>query len=195
MKIKFLILAVLLVTITSCTKNKYNLTVADKAYLNKTVDSIFDLDQNVRLHFNTIDKKYNVNKNTFSKTEDFKRRYLDSLTYPIYQKSIDSVWSILKINDSLNTKLLIDLTKDYGFPNNRRLGVQRSKAYMIFTHTANYYKKEVEGLVNKEHEAGRMIEYKKEYILWHIRGRNGLPPASSPKGKAIWQKPLDRENK
>ena len=57
MKIKYLILAVLLVTITSCTKNKYNLTVADKAYLNKTVDSIFDLDQNVRLHFNTIDKK------------------------------------------------------------------------------------------------------------------------------------------
>ena len=195
MKLKIIILTGLLTTILGCTKNNYTLTEADKVYLNNTVDSIFELDQNVRFHFNTIDKKFRVNRNTFSKTEGYKRQYLDSLTYPIYQKSIDSLWSILKVNDSLNTKLLIDLTNDYGFPNNKRLGVSRSKAYMIFSHAPSPFLAEVEALVNKEHKAGRLIEFKKEYILWHIRGRNGFPPTSSPKGKAIWQEPVDRENK
>ncbi|WP_034061264.1 hypothetical protein [Lacinutrix jangbogonensis] len=195
MKLKFLLVVVLLTTILGCTKNKYNLTEADKVFLNKTVDSIYQLDQNVRLHFNTIDKKFGVNKNTFSKSEGFKRQYLDALTYPIYQKSVDSIWSVLEVNDSLNTKLLIDLTNDYGFPNNRRLGAPKSKAYIVFTYTPKAYFTEVEALVNTEHKAGRIIEFKKEYILWHIRGRKGLPPMSSTKGEAIWQKPLDRKNK
>lgn len=195
MKIKFLLLIILISTTISCTKNKNKLTEADKVYLRNTVDSIFELDQNVRLHLNTIDKKFGVNRNTFSKSEGHKRLYLDSLTFPKYQKSIDSIWSVLKVNDSLNTKLLIDITKDYGFPNNRRLGVPRSKAYKIFTHTPSVYFEEVKNLVINEHKAGRMIEFKKEYILWHINGRNGLPPMSGPTGEAIWQEPLDRENK
>lgn len=195
MKLKFIIAVFLCTTILGCTKNKYNLTEADKLYLNRTIDSIYELDQNVRIHFNTIDKKFGVNRNTFSKTEGFKRQYLDSITFPIYQKSVDSIWSVLKVNDSLNTKLLIGLTNAYGFPNNKRLGVPKSKAYIVFTHAPKPYFTEVEALVNREHKAGRMIEFKKEYILWHIRGRNGLPPMSGTKGEAIWQKPLDRENK
>lgn len=195
MKIKFLLLIVLLSTTLSCTKDKNTLTEADKAYLTKTVDSIFELNQNVRLHLDAIDKKFRVNKNTFGKSEGFKRQYLDSLTFPMYQKSIDSIWNILKVNDSLNTKLLIDITKDYGFPNNRRLGVPRSKAYIIFTYTPKSYFKDVEDLVTEEHKAGRLIEFKKEYILWHINGRNGQPPMSGPKGEAIFQKPLDRKNR
>lgn len=195
MKFKSLLFVILVATLSGCAKDKNKLTDADKTFLNKTVDSIFELDQSVRLHFNVIDKKFGVNIGTFGKSEEFKRQYLDSLTYPLYQKSVDSIWSILKVNDSLNTKLLINITKDYGFPNNKRLGVPRSKAYIIFTHAPNFYFKEVRELVEKEYNAGRIIEFKKEYILWHVNGRKGVPPMAGTKGEAIWPKPLDRENR
>jgi hypothetical protein len=195
MKIKLLLFVVLITSLSSCNKINKTLSIEDKVYLNKTVDSIYELDQNVRLYFNEIDKKFGVNRNTFSKSESFKRQYLDSLTYPMYQKSVDSIWSILKVNDSLNTKLLIDLTKTYGFPNNRRLGVQQSKAYIIFTHAPKAYFKDVTDLVINEHKAGRLLEFTKEYILWHTNGRNGLPPMSGAKGEVIWQEPLGRERK
>ncbi|MEJ6793204.1 MAG: hypothetical protein QNK89_10860 [Lacinutrix sp.] len=195
MKLKSLFYIILAITIFNCTKDKNNLTDVDRVFLNKTVDSIFELDQNTRLTFNIIDKKFGLNRNTFGKSEGFKRQYLDSLTYPLYKKSVDSIWSILKVNDSLNTKLLIDITKKYGFPNNKRLGVAQSKAYKIFSHAPRFYSKDVENLVIEEHKAGRMIEFKKEYILWHVNGRNGNPPMSGHRGEAIWQEPLDRNNR
>ena len=40
--------------------------------------------------------------------------------------------------------------------------------------------------INGEFEAGRISEYEKEYIFWHIHGRKGLPPMSGKNGEAIW---------
>jgi hypothetical protein len=129
------------------------------------------------------------------KSEGFKRQYLDSITYELYQKSVDSLSEIMLSNDSLNTRLIIDITREYGFPSNIRLGSKISKAYLIFANAPKSYFEEIEALIKEEYEAGRMIEFKKEYILWHTGGRKTLPPMAGLKGEAIWQKPLDRENK
>lgn len=176
-------------------KKKYSLDEADKIKLNKTIDSIYEINRSTRKSFDNTDNFYGLNRNTFMKAEGFKRQYLDSITYDLYQKSVDSLSKIMLRNDSLNTRLIIDITREYGFPSNIRLGSKISKAYLIFANAPKTYFEEIEALIQDEYEAGRMIEFKKEYILWHTGGRKTLPPMAGTRGEAIWQKPLDRENK
>ncbi len=80
------------------------------------------------------------------------------------------------------------ITEKYGFPNNKRLEIYKSKAYFIFVHSPSQFFPEVKALILKEYNQGRISEYKKEYIFWHINGRKGIPPMSVENGKAIWSK-------
>jgi len=73
---------------------------------------------------------------------------------------------------------LINITKKYGFPNNTRLGEYKSKAYLLFVHSPRYFFPVIDTLVEKEYEAGRISEYKRKFIKWHLDGRNGLPPTA-----------------
>lgn len=191
-----LLIALLSITFLSCdTKKNYSLSETEKVQLNKTIDSIYEINQSCRKAFHELDKYYGLNRNMFLKQEGFKRQYLDSITYNMYQKSVDSLSRNMRRQDSLNTELLLNITKTHGFPSNQRLDSKISKAYLIFANAPKTYFKEIELLVNAEYEAGRMIEFKKEYILWHTGGRKTLPPMAGTRGEAIWQKPLDRKNK
>ncbi|WP_156133119.1 hypothetical protein [Lacinutrix sp. Hel_I_90] len=191
-----LLITLLSITCLSCdTKKNYSLSDSEKAQLNKTIDSIYEINRLTRKSFDNTDKLYGLNRNTFMKSEDFKRQYLDSITYDLYQKSVDSLSKMMLRHDSLSTRLIIDITREYGFPSHRRLGSKISKTYLIFANAPKSYFEEIEALIQEEYEAGRMIEFKKEYILWHTGGRKTLPPMAGARGEAIWQKPLDRANK
>ena len=76
--------------------------------------------------------------------------------------------------------------KKYGFPNNKRLDVNKSKAYFIFVHSPRNYFDEIRTLMNREYENSRISEYEKGYIFWHLDGRKGMPPMSGKNGEAIW---------
>ncbi|WP_452221834.1 hypothetical protein [Lacinutrix salivirga] len=193
MKLKYLLILILIL-ILGCVKDKNKqieaikaeLTEIDKIYLNKIIDSIYELDQNPRLYIDQIDSIYGLETNSWMISKYRNTTILDSIDYKSYRKSIDSLW--LKINeiDNSNTDLLINLTKKYGFPNNKRTGVYKSKAYFIFVHSPKESFAEIEELISEEYNAGRISEYKKEYIFWHTKGRQGMPPRSSENGEAIW---------
>jgi hypothetical protein len=183
----FGLLLLLLLTVNSCKKEVKNsdLSNTDKIYLNKVIDSIYELDQGVRHGFGKLDSLYGLEDNfMFKRLSERTKNSGDKFDW--YDKKTDSLWALLEKNDASNSRLLIDLTNKYGFPNNERLGVYKSKSYMIFVHAPNEYFEEITLLVNKEFEGQRMSEYKKEYIFWHINGRKGSPPMSGEHGEAIW---------
>lgn len=108
--------------------------------------------------------------------------------YGEYKRKRDSLWEITAGVDETNTLRLIAITKKYGFPNNRRLGRYKSKAYLIFVHSPHKYADEIRDLIEGEYEKGRIDEYKKEYIYWDLNGRRGMPPMNGKNGEAVWIK-------
>ncbi len=177
----------LFLNMSSCNEKvkSYDLTGSEKTYLKRVIDSMYELDQGVRHGFGKIDSLYGL-EDGFMMKRHFEGQERLGNKLEDYNKQIDSIWSVLKQNDSLNSRLLINLTKQYGFPNNKRLDVYRSKAYFLFVHAPKQHFEEITTLINKEYEAGRISEYKKGYIFWHINGRKGLPPMNGENGKAIW---------
>lgn len=105
----------------------------------------------------------------------------------LINKSVDSIWGVMKKNDVTNTEKLIDLVNKYGFPSNERLGVHKAKAYMIFVHSPSSYFNKIRELINVELAEGRITEYKKDYIFWHLNGRNGMPPKVSKDGRTTFK--------
>jgi len=161
------------------------LSKTEKKTLNKTIDSIYHLDQSLRLLLMKLDTTYNIGMGEgqilpYKVKEQLKDRYSS------YKKTKDSIWNAIKINDVKNTERLIAITKKYGFPNNKRLGVYPSRAYFIFVHSPRNYFKEIEELIEKEFKESRISEYEKAYIFWHTGGRKGSPPQLGKDGKVIY---------
>jgi len=72
--------------------------------------------------------------------------------------------------DEHNTKELIRLTKKYGFPGILHLG-HDVPIFLVFVHSDKAYWDEIRGLIEKEYDAGRISEFGKDYIFWHLDGR------------------------
>ncbi|MGK0322273.1 MAG: hypothetical protein ACJARX_000533 [Psychroserpens sp.] len=107
--------------------------------------------------------------------------------YEPYKTMLDSITNDLNNKDYSNTKKLISITIEFGFPSNERLDQKKAKAYMIFVHSPKEYYEEIKELISNEFNAGRITEYKKEYIFWHLHGRKNAPPVSGRNGEVIWQ--------
>lgn len=154
--------------------------------ISKQIDSMYNLDQNLRHTFDTIDFKYKltdgVSTYMFVGNDKLQKKLGDQ--YFNYKKETDSLSKLMRRTDSLNTLKLIDLTKKYGFPNNKRLGEYKSKAYLLFVHSPRYFFPIIDTLVEKEYEAGRISEYKRKFIRWHLDGRNGFPPTAKSEKSA-----------
>ncbi|MDP5101572.1 MAG: hypothetical protein NWQ09_09610 [Nonlabens sp.] len=90
---------------------------------------------------------------------------------------------LINITDEQNTKELIALTTQYGFPGMNRLG-NKHPVYIVFVHSDETFFPEIIRLVQKEHTLGNMTEWEKDHILWHVeRKREGywLQP-----NKPVW---------
>lgn len=86
----------------------------------------------------------------------------------------DSIMKIQEKIDEYNTKELIRITKEHGFPNTNFLK-EPIPAWLIFQHTPDKYKEEVKKILETERNKMRipLIEY--EMIIWHLNGRKGIP--------------------
>ena len=180
-----LVMIIASMAITISYSQNYKLTDLQKKILNKTVDSMYFLDQSNRLAIYDINSTYGVEEHFNMRDTKTQKKVLGT-NFKSYKKSIDSLWVIIKNNDSLNTKKLIKITRKYGFPSNQRLGVYKAKAYFIFVHTPRKFFKEVEQLIDEEYKNKRISEYQRAYIFWHLHGRGRMPPARGENGEVIW---------
>jgi hypothetical protein len=162
------------------------LNSAEKLMLNKVIDSMYTVDQENRTNLERIDSIFGVEEMTFMfhKSKKILQERVGE-KYKEYSKKIDSTINAMKLSDSLNSRKLLEITKAFGFPGSERLGVKTEKAYMIFVHSPSYFFTEIEQVINQEFKQGRISEYCKEYIFWHLNGRQGLPPRLGENGKVI----------
>lgn len=145
------------------------------------VDSIYKIDQDNRLAFDAVDEKYGLPENSNMVLFHLKERREALLGNRAenYLEELKSLRKKMKEQDVSNVKELIELTGKHGFPGPERLGVKKSKAYLIFVHTPNNYKDEVRLLIEEEYRAGRMGTYEYQHIIWHLDGRKGMPQRSN----------------
>ncbi|WP_339887484.1 hypothetical protein [uncultured Flavobacterium sp.] len=153
--------------------------------LNDEIDIMAENDQKDRLALYNLDSIYKQDRFTTMKSMAIKKELL-GLKYDEYQYKIDSLWIEIKKKDEVNTNKLIEITKKYGFPNNKRLKVYKAKAYFIFVHSPRNYFEQINEIVEKEYSETRMTEYEKEYIYWNSKyERKGMPPMCGENGEAI----------
>lgn len=176
---------VILVLFVSCNHQNKTIPENKKEQLIKIIDSIYALDQSSRQNFNKLDSRYGMESNFWMASRALKKQKLGS-QYSEYQADLASLKALMNNIDDSNTKLLIGITKKYGFPTNHRLGVYKSKAYFIFVHAPKKYVEEIRELINDEYQYKRLNEYKKDYIFWHLNGRKGIPPMAGPNGSSVY---------
>lgn len=156
-KTAFLLLIFFSILIFSCqtlsVENRFNnLTDSDKNELAKELKIMAKNDQ---LHRSRIVKLPKDSKDYSSKS--------------------DSLWKIQKKIDSANTERLIEITKNIGFPNTKRIKPSVA-AWLIFQHSPKKYSKELKILLKKEYKAGRLPDLEYNMIVWHLNGREGPLP-------------------
>ncbi len=186
MNIKYLTIKIVLfssiILLVSCKNSKYSLSKKTKESLTVSIDSMYDLDQNIRQYYNQLDASYGIKRGT-----NLKNKGITKGTYKLYKKEKDSIIKVMKKTDNTNTLKLLKITDKYGFPSNERLGTYKAKAYMIFVHSdINKYGEKIEHVINTENKANRISKYKKAYIFWHLHGRKKMPPMRGKNGEVIW---------
>ncbi|SDG94934.1 hypothetical protein [Psychroflexus sediminis] len=173
----FLSVFFLLICLMSChvSSKHYELNEDERIRLKASIDSLYDIDQKSRELLSRITKKYTSS---------------DEQNKLLLKKNMASFVGLMRLNDSLNTLKLLEITKKYGFPNHKRLGVYKSKAYLIFVHSPRYFFSDIEELIEFEYKNNRMSYYERAYITWHIKGRLGSPPIADEKGNLIKRKTI-----
>lgn len=152
---KCAILAFVVLLSMSCS-DKYHLTANQKVSLISTIDAMYVKGQSLRLMLAKTDSVFGLGNHAFGVTIQKKKALLGN-KYNAYKHKKDSIWTVIKKNDEINTQQLIDITKKYDFPNNKRLGVYKSKAYWIFVHSPSTYFNEVRQLIESEFKAGKNL--------------------------------------
>lgn len=184
MKLKIILIFAALMVIFGC-GNQHQLSQKKKIELITIVDSLFEIDQRSRHKLSIPDSIYGLGEGTYMNLPQVLRDSL-GVNYDNYRKKFDSLVALMKESDITNTEKLIEITEKYGFPSAKRLGVYKSKAYMIFVHSPKFFHPQIESLILEEYKEGRINEYEKEYIFWHIKGRKSLPPRAGKNGEEIW---------
>ncbi len=144
------------------------------------------IDQNIRYSAIKLDSAYKVDRKSNGKHLFYneKKAKLGN-RFTNYKKAQDSILLLRDKIDASNTKKLIQLTKKYGFPGMHRLKAKKASAYFIFVHSPQKYHSKIASLISSEYELGRISEYEKEYIFWHLKGRNGHPPRLKKDGSIL----------
>ncbi|MFD2568837.1 hypothetical protein [Pseudotenacibaculum haliotis] len=173
-----------------CSPLKKVLNRKDIKFLNKIVDSMYTVDQDIRNAIWDIDSIYKVDKksNNGQYQLNFMKKKKLGERYNQYKKSVDSVYNEMRKIDDSNTNKLLQLTKKYGFPSQERLKAKRASAYLLFVHSPRSYFDEIKALLSSEYKANRISEYEKAYIFWHINDRIGFPPKLAKNGRVIYNK-------
>lgn len=84
----------------------------------------------------------------------------------------DSLMTLQKELDYKTTEKLLEIVKQYGFPDMEKLKCENYAApFLVFGHSPQKYWKEIEKVIEKEKLAGRIGEGDYKYIKWHIGGR------------------------
>lgn len=135
-------------------------------------------DKEIEQAFLTLDKATLCTElKTMAINDQLYRNLLDSL-YKIRQeppkKQWDSLWSIQEQLDDQNTRRLIEITEQYGFPNPDRTG-KPIPVWLIFQHADEKYCDQLIPILDRELEAGRLTASEHHMILWNLEGREGMP--------------------
>lgn len=150
---------------------------------------MYIIDQNIRNGSTVIDSIYRVDRKSngrFLFTKEKKIKLGDK--YRLYEKSQDSIYSLMEKIDLSNTEQLIFLTEKYGFPSKERLKASKACAYLIFVHSPKKHHSKIEKIISLEYQKKRISEYEKEYIFWHLKGRKGMPPRLDTNGEVFFPK-------
>lgn len=91
------------------------------------------------------------------------------LAYQVFYKDVRGT------QDRKNTKKLIEITEKYGFPGMKHLH-HDIPVFLVFVHSDKEDFEKIRNLIKNEFEAGRVSKFEKDYIFWHLNGRNGLTP-------------------
>lgn len=88
------------------------------------------------------------------------------------KKEIDSVWALQLKIDNENTEKLIELTQKHGWLNNEIIDCPKLNIWIIFRHSQEKYFKQIEELIESEHNAKRLNDWHFRLIKNHL---NGIP--------------------
>jgi len=94
----------------------------------------------------------------------------------VMQKHQDSLMQLQKQLDVENTKALLRIVKEHGFPNLEKLGCKSyAVPFLIFGHAPEAFWKEIGEVIQIEKQKSRISEGDYNYIQWHIGSRKGNP--------------------
>ncbi|WP_420378263.1 hypothetical protein [Gilvibacter sp.] len=163
--------------LVSCQNNQ--LTGDEIAFLNQKVDSMYKLDQSKRHELRRLDSVYFPERFKQSSMIMFsEKKQLLGEGFKKYKDDFDSINRVINAIDRTNTRALLDLTAEYGFPSKERLKVKKAKAYFILVHADRDFFDEIRTVINQEFKQERISEYERAYIFWHLDGRKGMMPSS-----------------
>ncbi|WP_340064821.1 hypothetical protein [Ascidiimonas aurantiaca] len=92
------------------------------------------------------------------------------------QKYQDSLMQMQKQLDIENTRELLRIVKEHGFPNIEKLGCKSyAVPFLIFGHAPEAFWKEIGEVIEVEKKKNRISEGDYNYIRWHIGSRKGNP--------------------
>jgi len=104
------------------------------------------------------------------------QRYRSLINENTSHKTKDSLVSLQKELDRKSTELLIEIVELRGWPNRDSLKCDKyGVPFLIFRHAPKEYFSQIEPLINKEFEAGRIDGLNHALIIDQISGRTGLP--------------------
>lgn len=105
--------------------------------------------------------------------QDQVHREDDFITYSsLSQVQKDSILNIQIASDNANTETLIEIIKERGFPNLKKLNCEKGVApHLIFVHAQEKYWDEIRELIAKEKDLGNLEVPLFDHITWHLNGR------------------------
>jgi hypothetical protein len=126
--------------------------------------------------------------------KDQKNRRLSSLVIRAKDLICDTTQSALKVRkelvavdemigfylfneeDSINVKRLLEITRRHGFPTLKD-SIHQVPSFVVFMHSPDNQIEEVREVILGEFSHGRMSEFERDRILWHLDGRSfdGFP--------------------
>jgi len=180
---KFLLLPILIIlSINSIAQEKDSLLKRDINVIVEILEFIYEYDQTLREYtiYKTFDKS-ETNRiegltDSLSRIEKTARQFCsDTIKNFIWKTYINPM-------DSIHTKKLIEITTKYGFPSNERIKKYYTKkipnpefsALIIFIHSPKRFWKEIEVLMTREYDQGRINRCAYGYLKWHLNGRNDM---------------------
>ena len=163
---------------------KDSLLQKDIVSLVEEMEFMFGYDQTLREYvvFKSFDKSETdrvENLPDSLRIEEMTKRQFksDSVGKLIWDKYINP-------KDAEHTERMIEITKKYGFPTIKRIKLVYNKKfvdkefnpYILLVHSPKKYWEELQIMMKKELDEGRIDRCTYGHLLWHITGRKSMQP-------------------